>query len=71
MTWKIEKAAVLLFGEARAILMQLAHPMVAVGSHMHSYLMRNPFLGAKCTLQLGQIYAPLVQTPGYTSPRVP
>ncbi|GAC1657817.1 MAG: oxygenase MpaB family protein [Ktedonobacteraceae bacterium] len=57
MTWKIEKEAILLLGGSRAILMQLAHPLIAVGSYEHSYLISDPFRRARHTLRHTQISA--------------
>ncbi len=41
MTWKIEKEAIVVLGSMRAILMQLAHPLIAAGSAMHK-MAQNP-----------------------------
>ena len=57
MTWKIEKEAIFVLGSMRAILMQLAHPLIAVGSDMHSCLMYDPFGRAKRTFTLSQRFA--------------
>ena len=57
MTWKIEKEAIFVLGSMRAILMQLAHPLIAVGSDMHSCLMSDPFGRAKRTFTLSQRFA--------------
>lgn len=57
MTWRIEKEAIFVLGSMRAILMQLAHPLIAVGSDRHSCLMSDPFGRAKRTFTLSQRFA--------------
>jgi len=57
MTWKIEKEAIFVLGSMRAILMQLAHPLIAIGSDTHSCLMSDPFGRAKRTFTLSQKFA--------------
>jgi uncharacterized protein (DUF2236 family) len=54
-TWKIAKEAVLNIGGARAVLMQLAHPLVATGVSTHSRYMRDPIGRALRTFTLGQM----------------
>jgi uncharacterized protein (DUF2236 family) len=54
-TWKIAKEAVLNIGGARAVLMQLAHPLVATGVSTYSSYMRDPIGRAERTFMLGQM----------------
>ncbi len=54
-TWKIGQEAVLMLGGARAVLMQLAHPLVAMGVSEHSSYMTDPFGRAEHTFVLGQM----------------
>ncbi len=54
-TWKIGSEAVLAFGGARAVLMQLAHPLVAMGVSEHSSYMSDPFGRTERTFLLGQM----------------
>ncbi len=54
-TWKIGSEAVLAFGGARAVLMQLAHPFVAMGVSEHSSYMSDPFGRTERTFILGQM----------------
>jgi uncharacterized protein (DUF2236 family) len=53
--WKINRESVVLLGGARAILMQLAHPLVAMGVSAHSDYMTDPFGRAERTFVLGEI----------------
>ncbi len=53
--WKVAKEAVLNIGGARAVLMQLAHPLVAAGVSTHSSYMRDPIGRALRTFTLGQM----------------
>lgn len=55
MTWRISSEAVLNLGGARAVLMQLAHPLVALGVSEHSRYMRDPLGRAEHTFMLGQM----------------
>ena len=55
MTWKIGKESILLLGGARAVLMQLAHPLVALGVSEHSSYMTKPFERTEHTFLLGQM----------------
>jgi uncharacterized protein (DUF2236 family) len=41
-TWKIVSEAVLTLAGTRAVLMQLAHPLVAMGVSVHSSYMTDP-----------------------------
>jgi uncharacterized protein (DUF2236 family) len=52
MIWKINREQVLLLGGARALLMQIAHPLVAESVYDHSYVFTNPYLRLKRTLDL-------------------
>ncbi len=54
-TWKIGQESILLLGGARAVLMQLAHPLVAMGVSEHSSYMTNPFKRTEHTFLLGQM----------------
>lgn len=53
--WKINREAAILLGGARAVLMQLAHPLVAAGVSDHSSYMTDPFGRAEQTFLLGQM----------------
>ncbi len=53
-TWKIAREAILTLGGSRAVLMQLAHPLVAAGVSAHSRYMSDPFGRAENTFMLGQ-----------------
>ncbi len=55
MTWKIGQESILLLGGARAVLMQLAHPLVATGVGEHSNYMSKPFERTEHTFFLGQM----------------
>jgi len=54
-TWKISREAAILLGGARAVLMQLAHPLVAMGVSEHSNYMSDPFGRSWHTFLLGQM----------------
>ena len=54
-TWKIGREAAILLGGARAVLMQLAHPLVALGVSEHSAYMSDPFGRTWNTFLLGQM----------------
>lgn len=53
--WKVGREAMVLFGGARAVLMQLAHPLVAMGVRAHSSYMSDPFGRTERTLMLGEM----------------
>ena len=53
--WKVNKESVVLLGGTRAVLMQIAHPLVAMGVSEHSDYMTDPFGRAKRTFMLGEI----------------
>lgn len=51
--WKINREWVVLLGGARAVLMQIAHPLVALGVSQHSDYMIDPFGRAERTFMRG------------------
>jgi uncharacterized protein (DUF2236 family) len=53
-TWKIGSEGVVLLGGTRAVLMQLAHPLVAMGVSVHSDYMSDPFGRTERTFVLGE-----------------
>ncbi len=54
-TWKIGQEFILLLGGARAVLMQLAHPLVALGVSEHSSYLTDPLQRTEHTFLLGQM----------------
>lgn len=54
-TWKIASEATLLLGGSRAVLMQLAHPLVAQAVSTHSNYMHDPFGRAERTFLMSQM----------------
>lgn len=50
--WEINREQVILLGGARALLMQIAHPLVAEAVYQHSYVFEKPFLRLHRTLEL-------------------
>lgn len=52
--WKVNREAVVMLGGSRAVLLQLAHPLVAMGVHAHSTYMSDPFGRAERTFVLGE-----------------
>ena len=50
--WRINREQVLLLEGARALLMQIAHPLVAESVYHHSYVFSDPYLRLKRTLDL-------------------
>lgn len=52
-TWKVNREWVVLLGGARAVLMQIAHPLVALGVSQHSNYMSDPFGRAERTFMRG------------------
>lgn len=50
--WRINREQVLLLGGARALLMQIAHPLVAESVYQHSYVFEKPLLRLHRTLDL-------------------
>jgi uncharacterized protein (DUF2236 family) len=53
-TWKIASEMVITLGGTRAVLMQIAHPLVAMGVNEHSSYMTDPFGRTEHTFVLGQ-----------------
>ncbi len=53
-TWRVDREAVLLLGGSRAVLMQLAHPLVAAGVSDHSAYRTDPFGRFRRTFDLTQ-----------------
>lgn len=51
-TWRVNREVTLLLGGGRALLMQLAHPLVAAGVAAHSNFQREPLTRLWRTLQL-------------------
>src|SRR5213592_4603081 len=54
-TWKIASETVITLGGTRAVLMQIAHPLVAMGVSEHSSYMTDPFGRTEHTFVLGQL----------------
>ena len=54
LAWKIGRETVVLLGGGRAVLMQIAHPLVAMGVSAHSSYMSDPFGRADRTFMLGE-----------------
>lgn len=52
--WKVNREWVVLLGGTRAVLMQIAHPLVAMGVSKHSTYMTDPFGRAARTFLLGE-----------------
>jgi uncharacterized protein (DUF2236 family) len=52
LTWRINREAALLLGGGRALLLQLAHPLVAAGVAQHSNFRRDPLQRLWRTLEL-------------------
>jgi uncharacterized protein (DUF2236 family) len=55
MGWRVNKESVVLLGGSRAVLMQVAHPLVAMGVSEHSDYMTDPFGRAERTFMLGEL----------------
>ncbi len=53
--WKVGREVAVLLGGSRAVLMQLAHPLVAMGVSAHSDYMADPFGRAERTFVLGEL----------------
>lgn len=53
-TWKIGSETAVLLGGARAVLMQIAHPLIAMGVSAHSMYMSDPLGRTERTFMLGQ-----------------
>ena len=43
LTWRVNREGVLLLGGGRALLLQVAHPLVAAGVAQHSNYREDPF----------------------------
>jgi uncharacterized protein (DUF2236 family) len=54
-TWRLGKEAIIMLGGTRAVLMQIAHPLVAEGVYEHSSYMHDPLGRALQTFMLGQL----------------
>lgn len=54
-TWKVVRDSIIMLGGARAVLMQLAHPLVAIAVSAHSSYMTDPFGRAERTFVLGEL----------------
>lgn len=54
-TWRVASEAILLVGGSRAVLMQIAHPLVAMGVSEHSSYMSDPFGRAERTFLMSQM----------------
>src|SRR2546421_368221 len=54
-TWKIASEVVINLGGARAVLMQIAHPLVAMGVSEHSSYVTDPIGRTEHTFMLGQM----------------
>ena len=54
-TWKVAQEAIINLGGARAVLMQLAHPLVAAGVGDHSSYLSDPIGRTEHTYILGQM----------------
>ncbi len=50
--WRINREQIILLGGARALLMQIAHPLVAESVYHHSYVFTKPVLRLRRTLDL-------------------
>jgi uncharacterized protein (DUF2236 family) len=63
-TWKVNREAVLLLGGGRALLMQLAHPLVAAGVADHSNFRTEPLQRLWRTLDLTStiVFAPAAES---------
>jgi uncharacterized protein (DUF2236 family) len=51
-SWKVHKETTVLFGGARALLMQAAHPLVIAGARQTGFYQRNPWRRLERTLHL-------------------
>lgn len=68
-TWKITSEAILTLAGARAVLLQLAHPLVALGVSTHSSYMSDPLGRAERTFLLGQMLTFGTNTTAHTAAR--
>ena len=55
MSWQIDSEAFINIGGSRAVLMQLAHPLIATAVMEHSRYMTDPIGRAESTFMLGQM----------------
>jgi uncharacterized protein (DUF2236 family) len=53
-SWKVNREWLVMLGGTRAVLMQIAHPLVALGVSNHSSYMTDPFGRAERTFLLGE-----------------
>ncbi len=67
--WKIGREAAIMLGGARAVLMQIAHPLVAMGVSAHSSYMQDPFGRAMRTFMLGEMLTFGSQTTAHKAAR--
>src|SRR5437870_3746480 len=51
-SWRVNREVTVLFGGARALLMQAAHPLVLAGARQTGFYERNPWKRMERTLQL-------------------
>lgn len=51
-SWRVHQETTVLFGGARALLMQAAHPLVIAGARQTGFYQRNPWKRLERTLQL-------------------
>src|SRR5438034_10707595 len=51
-SWRVHRETTVLFGGARALLMQAAHPLVIAGARETGFYERNPWKRLQRTLQL-------------------
>src|SRR3989440_10270114 len=51
-SWQVNRETTVLFGGARALLMQAAHPLVLAGARQTGFYERNPWKRMERTLQL-------------------
>src|SRR6476661_6662225 len=51
-SWRVHREVTVLFGGARAMLMQAAHPLVIAGARETGFYERNPWKRLERTLQL-------------------
>jgi uncharacterized protein (DUF2236 family) len=54
-TWKVGRDSIVMLGGARAVLMQLAHPLIASAVSTHSSYMTDPFGRTERTFLLGEM----------------
>jgi uncharacterized protein (DUF2236 family) len=54
-TWKVGRDSIVMLGGARAVLMQLAHPLIAIAVSTHSSYMTDPFGRTERTFLFGEM----------------